>query len=625
MNKDIIVKIAGAATAVAVGIGTAYLGTGGFTWNYDSASEPVAVQGSNTSYENKGTKEDLDEYKDKTPKSDIDIDRDSQDDSTDSEKKSEEKKKDTDTSDKKSDIKDKNPDIKDKNSEIKDKDSDIKDKNSDIKDKDSDIKDNDNDTSDKEQDPDSKDKEDNPLNKQPQKDGEEGSGLIPDPRFQWGDGDNSFTPDTKFPWNDGNGDSDSGIKFPWNDGNGDSDSDIKFPWNDGNGDSDSGIKFPWNNENGDFDFGKIGGGFPFGDGSMENNVEIAEEPSEIIKSKMTNTAKSLTEDISNAIEIKMSDSNNDVKISESGTYIISGACSDGNITVKKETVGVVLILKDLKLTSTKGACLSLNKASEVKLVIEGNVKLIDSENPEDEKSQDTEISDAFDGAAIKIKAGANVYITGSGNLEIDASACKNGIKASDDPATSVTIDGPSINIVSANDAINSGYDLNILSGNLTIKAGDDAIHAERILTIGSEDGQGPVINITESQEGLEGSVVNVFGGDITLNAASDGVNAANSNGTYLNEMAYSINIMGGTLNVTCSRGDGLDSNGNVNLIAGKLTIKSMYNVGEAGIDYDGTYYVSENIEIDNSSGVSGPDNFGGGMGGRRGKIQKPAN
>lgn len=226
------------------------------------------------------------------------------------------------------------------------------------------------------------------------------------------------------------------------------------------------------------------------------NYETADSASEIITSGIVCTAKTLTADYSNAVTIEMTDSENQVKISESGTYIITGTCSDGNITVKKDTTGVVLILKDLDLTSTTGATVSVNKSAETQLVIEGTVTLKDAENSEDENSTDEEIADAFDGAAIKVKDGANVYLTGKGTLIINA-ICKNGIKSGDEAGTCLVIDGPDITINAVNDAINAGYDLTILGGTITITATDDAIHADRILTIGSDNTSGPVITIGE--------------------------------------------------------------------------------------------------------------------------------
>ena len=334
--------------------------------------------------------------------------------------------------------------------------------------------------------------------------------------------------------------------------------------------------------------------------------------SEIVTSDMESIASTLKESSTKIAEIEMSDSNSNIEISESGIYQISGNCSDGNITVKKGTTGVVLILKDLTLTSKTGATVSVNKGSNVKMVVQGTVNLTDAENPDDENSSDQETADAFDGAVIKVKAGADLYITGSGNLNINGD-CKNGIKSNDDASTVCIIDGPTVNIKATNDAINAGYDMTILSGTVDINAGDDAIHADRILTLGSENSS-PVINIESSKEGLEGTVVNIVSGDITVNASDDAVNAGNSDKTYESEMAYSINVLGGTTEIN-SNGDGLDSNGNINLVAGSLTINCRNNGGEGGIDYNDSYYISEDMNLTNNGGItfdSGSGEMGGG-------------
>ena len=233
--------------------------------------------------------------------------------------------------------------------------------------------------------------------------------------------------------------------------------------------------------------------------------------SEIVSGTVTNSAANLEADYDNATYISVTDDESQVVITSSGTYVVTGSSSDGNITVKKGTTGVVLVLDNLDLTSTTGATVSINKEAEVKIIISGNVVLTDNENPDDENSTDEEVADAFDGAALKAKANSQVYVTGDGTLTINGNA-KNGIKGGDE--SSLIFDGVTVNINAVNDGINGNYDVTLLSGTFTIAAGDDAIHADHILTIGSEDGTGPVINVTSSTEGLEATVINVYGGNI---------------------------------------------------------------------------------------------------------------
>ena len=347
-------------------------------------------------------------------------------------------------------------------------------------------------------------------------------------------------------------------------------------------------------------------------------VQYASSPATIVYSTMASTASSLTESEAGATTIVMTDEENAVSIKESGVYVVTGTCNEGNIEVKKNTKGVTLILKNLTLKSTTTTPISLNKGSQVKVVISGTTNLTDAEDPSTESTNDD-----FGGAAIKVKAGADVYLTGTGTLNIDASSCKNGLKSNDDSSTAFVIDGPTININALNDGINAGYDLTILSGKITVNAGDDGIHADRILTIGSSS-KSPTITVKSSVEAMEGTEVIILGGTIGLTASDDGINAANSDGTYSSEMDFLIDIEGGTIIVKAGT-DGLDSNGNINLIAGSLTINSANNGGDAGIDFDGSCYVSSAFVLNNHSGVSmdsgqGQSNGQYGQNGQDGQI-----
>ena len=360
------------------------------------------------------------------------------------------------------------------------------------------------------------------------------------------------------------------------------------------------------------------GGFPGGWGGQDGSANYASEPSEIVTSELaSNSAEALEADLANAETIVMNADNNNVKINKSGTYIVTGVCEEGNLAVKKGTKGVVLILKDLDLTSTTGATVSLNKGTEVKVIIEGNVFLADAEDIADEDTDD------FDGAALKAKAGSSVVLTGTGTLTIEG-VCKNGIKVSDleedDKADGYTeasfiVDGKdlTINITADQDGFNSGTDLTIKSGNITVKSGDDGVKADYILTIGEEGTDGPTLNVN-ANETIEGATINIYSGSITVNAEDDGINAANKD---LENYTYSCNIMGGTINITAGA-DGIDSNGNINILGGLTTIvKSASNGGEGGIDYEGSCYVKEGCLV-NPYGTtfdSGNGGFPGGNGG----------
>ena len=58
-------------------------------------------------------------------------------------------------------------------------------------------------------------------------------------------------------------------------------------------------------------------------------------------------------------------------ISAAGTYVVSGSCADGSITVKAGTEDVTLILNGLELTSTTTAPIVCGKSTGVTIAVQG--------------------------------------------------------------------------------------------------------------------------------------------------------------------------------------------------------------------------------------------------------------
>ena len=405
-------------------------------------------------------------------------------------------------------------------------------------------------------------------------------------------------------------------------------------------------------------------------------------------------------------------SGTDLTINEAGTYVVTGECAQGSITVKKGTTGVTIILNGLTLTSSTTAPLSVNKNAEAVIQIEGNNVLTDAEDTANESSDD------FEGAAIKVKSGSTATITGSGTLTADGSGCKNGIKggeaatviigesstdtftlnvsaannalASDGNVTvnggnvnitstgdglksspdeedttsqgTVTVNGGNISIVSGEDGIqaDNGFDMTggnvditsaggyrynsvieasdtsakgiksdsyinisggnitidaaddgihtngengsenvtVTGGNITIKSGDDGIHSDYILNI-----SGGTVNVDSAVEGYEGAVINLSGGSGTIYTSDDGMNAANSD---LTGYTYSLNISGGTWYVNAN-GDGLDSNGNMDITGGCTEVFGAADNGNGALDIGdgGAYHLNVNPGTIAAVGMSG--------------------
>lgn len=141
----------------------------------------------------------------------------------------------------------------------------------------------------------------------------------------------------------------------------------------------------------------------------------------------------------------------------------------------------------------------------------------------------------------------------------------------------VVILGGNFILNSCSDAITSAGNLIISGGEFDIKSGDDGIHAEYLTKILNGN-----IAISKCYEGIEGAVVEIYDGTISITSTDDAINAANAD---LSNYTYYIYIAGGTININAS-GDGIDSNGTIKLIGGNIYVNGPTSGGNAALDAD---------------------------------------
>ena len=279
----------------------------------------------------------------------------------------------------------------------------------------------------------------------------------------------------------------------------------------------------------------------------------------------------------------------DLTITDAGTYVLYGSCADGSVTVEKGTDGVTLVLNGLTLTSETSAPIVCGKGSEVTIEAAAGTEntLTDTESNNDETGN----TDA-ENAVIKCKDGSQAVLCGAGTLNVQANG-KNGIKSgatTEDGEASLTIRDLTLNInAPVNDAVNAEAALEVESGALTLSAGDDALHCDYALNIGAEETDGPSVTVTSCNEGLEGATVNVFSGTISIQSMNDCINAANSD---LSGYSYELNIFGGTITARSDSGDGFDSNGDLTISGGYVTVWTANAADNEPLDADGTVTVS---------------------------------
>lgn len=132
-------------------------------------------------------------------------------------------------------------------------------------------------------------------------------------------------------------------------------------------------------------------------------------------------------------------------------------------------------------------------------------------------------------------------------------------------------------INSNDDAITSKGNLIIFDGSFDISTGDDAIHAEYITTIHNGS-----YKVNKCYEAIEGASVEIYGGDFDLTSADDGINAANGD---LTNYPYNIYIGDGNILLNVE-GDGIDSNGTVEIAGGTIIINGPTRNNNAALDAD---------------------------------------
>ena len=312
-----------------------------------------------------------------------------------------------------------------------------------------------------------------------------------------------------------------------------------------------------------------------------------------------------------------------VVIQDEGVYLISGTLTDGQIQIDAdETDKVQLVLDGATVMNDSSAAIYAKEADKVFITLAEESENSLSTTGEYEAIDENEID-----AVVFSKC--DLTVNGTGNLNIDGKT-GHGIAGKDD----VVLSGGSLTVTAAKKAVSGNDSIRIAEGTYNITAGTDGLHAENtdddtkgfiyvqsgeIRINAGDDGahaSGSLmvsdgsLTVENSKEGLEGHKIVIDGGQIEVYSSDDGLNAAgdsnsgneNAKDPMASDAEASIVINSGTIHINAG-GDGIDSNGTLNITGGTVEVEGPENDGNGAMDVAAEAVITGGTVI--ASGSSG--------------------
>ncbi len=328
------------------------------------------------------------------------------------------------------------------------------------------------------------------------------------------------------------------------------------------------------------------------------------------------TERDLTQsaDLSEAVYYTLSDGQ-DISISEEGVYVLTGSASEVTVIVDAASEDKVQIVLDgVSITNTDSPCIYVKNADKVFITTtstENTLEVSGTFSADGETNTDAVIFSKDD-----------LVLNGTGVLNITSS--DNAVSSKDDIKVTggsyiircvsdafeahdmIAVADGSIMISSEGDGFKAKNDeddtqgmIYVCGGTIDIDAGDDGMHAVCILQI-----DGGIVTV-DAAEALEATWVQINGGEMTLSASDDGINASAKSSAY----TPTLEVNGGSVSVSMAAGDtdALDSNGYLYINGGTLDIYA-----QSPFDYDlGAEYNGGTIFVNGTETNTITSQFGG--------------
>lgn len=253
------------------------------------------------------------------------------------------------------------------------------------------------------------------------------------------------------------------------------------------------------------------------DGGAETDETKADE-SETDGTKADESVTNETETASSGVSI----SGNIITITKEGTYVLSGALSEGQIVVDADSAKVQLVLDNADITCASSAAIYVKNADKTFITLAEGSENILMNTAEYETIDDNNID-----AVIFSKD--DLTLNGKGTLTIN-SEYGHGIVSKDD----LKLVGGTYNITAENHALSGKDSVRIAEGTYNLTSGKDGIHSE---------------NADDDEKGF----VYIASGDFTIESTGDGIDA--SYVVQIDDGDFDITAGGGAENATKTNND----------------------------------------------------------------------
>lgn len=277
----------------------------------------------------------------------------------------------------------------------------------------------------------------------------------------------------------------------------------------------------------------VNGIYSYDDMFTERDLDVGYDESSAVKINLADDSTTVTvgddteADASETDETKVASSGvsisgNIITISKEGTYVLSGALSEGQIVVDADSAKVQLVLDNVDITCASSAAIYIKSADKTFITLAEGSENILMNTAEYEAIDDNNID-----AVIFSKD--DLTLNGKGTLTIN-SEYGHGIVSKDD----LKLVSGTCNITAKNHALSGKNSVRIAAGTYNLTSGKDGIHSE---------------NADDDEKGF----VYIASGDFTIESTYDGIDA--SYVVQIDDGDFDITAGGGVENATKTHND----------------------------------------------------------------------